>query len=388
MEARMSKAIAILLAAGAGSRAGGGVPKQFRHLLGRRVLEWSVEAFRAHSDIDKLVIVAPPLQQYEGLELAAICDTLVQGGETRAASVQNALNALECHTDTPVIIHDAARPGLSQTMISKLLEALKQADGVAPCLPVPDALKDITQDTLVTVDRAPLRRVQTPQCFRYGDISQALEQADKTIVDDLAAMETLGKRIQLIPGDARLHKITYEEDFEIMERLLSPLSSRPPRMGTGYDVHQFGPGDHVTLCGVIIAHTHGLVGHSDADIGWHALTDAILGAMALGDIGDHFPPTDPQWKDADSGLFLAHANKLASDGGYQVSNVDITLICEAPKIKPHREAMRARTAEVLQIPLSAVSVKATTTEGLGFAGRREGMAGQASVVLTPIEKPA
>ena len=159
-------------------------------------------------------------------------------------------------------------------------------------------------------------------------------------------------------------------------------------MGTGYDVHQFGHGDHVTLCGVVIAHTHGLVGHSDADIGWHALTDAILGAMALGDIGDHFPPTDPQWKDADSGLFLAHANKLASDGGYQVSNVDITLICEAPKIKPHREAMRARTAEVLQIPLSAVSVKATTTEGLGFAGRHEGMAGQASVVLTPIEKPA
>jgi len=173
-----------------------------------------------------------------------------------------------------------------------------------------------------------------------------------------------------------------------MERVLSAPQMTAPRMGTGYDVHQFGPGDHVTLCGVHIPHTHGLVGHSDADIGWHALTDAILGAVAMGDIGDHFPPSDPQWKDADSGQFLKHAQKLAYEAGYVVSNVDITLICEAPKIKPHREAMRKRTAQLLNLSLDAISVKATTTESLGFTGRREGMAGQAAAVLTPIVKPA
>jgi 2-C-methyl-D-erythritol 4-phosphate cytidylyltransferase/2-C-methyl-D-erythritol 2,4-cyclodiphosphate synthase len=230
--------------------------------------------------------------------------------------------------------------------------------------------------------------MQTPQVFRYGDISKALGETEMSYVDDLEAIEALGKTVALITGSERLRKVTYEEDFEIMERLLSPteprLISRAPRMGTGYDVHQFGPGDHITLCGIKIPHTHGLIGHSDADIGWHALTDAILGAIAMGDIGDHFPPSDPQWKGADSGRFLAHAQHLAKTSGFAISNVDITLICEAPKIKPYREAMRERTANLLDIPLSSVSVKATTTEGLGFTGKREGMAGQAAAVLVPL----
>lgn len=384
----MTKAIAIILAAGTGSRAGGHIPKQFRRLLGHPVIAWSAKAFQQHADIGKIVIVTPPNQVAAEADLSDLCDLNVEGAATRALSVQNALKAIDCGPDTPVLIHDAARPGLSQAIISDLLDTLKTADGVAPALPVTDALKDISQQSLVNVDRAPLRRVQTPQCFRYSQIVDALKRADDTVVDDLSAMEALGKTIKLISGDMRLHKITYGEDFDIMERLLAPVSGKTPRIGTGYDVHQYGPGDHVTLCGVRIPHTHGLVGHSDADIGWHALTDAILGAVALGDIGDHFPPSDPQWKDADSGLFLAHAAKLAKEAGYTVSNADMTLICEAPKIKPHRDAMRARTAEILGLPLEAVSVKATTTEGLGFTGRREGMAGQAVAVLTPDTKPA
>lgn len=383
----MSNAIAIILAAGTGNRAGGGVPKQFRPLLGKPVLLWSLEAFQRHPDIKDVVIVCAADANLQKMGLANSHEYVVAGGRTRAESVQNALKAITCEAHTPVLIHDAARPGLRQAMITNLLAGLADADGVAPSLPVNDALKDISGDHLQTIDRTPLRRVQTPQVFRYADISAALEDTNLDIVDDLAALEKAGKTIKLIAGDTRLHKITYEEDFAIVEQLLSPPTAIP-RMGTGYDVHQFGEGDHVTLCGVKIMHTHGLVGHSDADIGWHALTDAILGAVALGDIGDHFPPSDPQWKDADSGTFLAFARQLALEAGYTVANVDITLICEAPKIKPHREAMREKTAQVLQIPIEAVSVKATTTERLGFTGRAEGMAGQAAAVLTPIHKPA
>lgn len=386
----MTKSIAIIVAAGRGSRAGGDVPKQFRMFLGKPVLAWSAEVFQAHDRIDRLVIVYPEGGDPEALGLNGLADILIEGGSTRSASVANALKAVaDCPPETPVLIHDAARPGLSGEMIDALLDALETADAAAPALVISDAVKDKRPDgALKTVERETLRRVQTPQVFAYGDISKALGQSGAAFVDDLEAIEALGKTVALIAGHAHLGKITYEEDFKIMARLLGPdltqATSRAPRMGTGYDVHQFGPGDHVTLCGVKIAHTHGLVGHSDADIGWHALTDAILGAIAKGDIGDHFPPSDPQWKNADSGHFLAHAQKLAHDAGYAIANVDITLICEAPKIKPHREAMRARTSALLGLPLDAVSVKATTTEGLGFTGRSEGMAGQASAVLMPL----
>ncbi len=381
----MSRPIAIIVAAGQGSRIGGETPKQFRTLLGRRVIEWSLGAFRTHPSKPVIVVVVPQGTAGQHHDLAAKCDYLVEGGQTRSGSVAAGLAAVEATDETPVLIHDAARPGLSQAMISRLLEALDEADAGAPALMVPDALKDVSGPQFQTVDRAPLRRMQTPQVFRYGDIRAAIGAGAEDYVDDLEAVEALGRRVKLVAGEARLGKITYEEDFEMIASLMTGANMLP-RMGSGYDVHRFGEGDHVTLCGVRIPHTHGLIGHSDADIGWHALTDAILGAAAMGDIGDHFPPTDPQWEGADSGVFLAHAAKLALEAGFRVSSVDITLICEAPKIKPHREAMRKRTADLLGLELGQVSVKATTTEGLGFEGRRDGMAGQAVAVLVPLAK--
>lgn len=384
----MSKATAIIVAAGGGTRVGGDVPKQFRALLGQTVLVWSLKVLNSHPEIGQTVLVLPADRDVSGLDLDTLCDKIVSGGETRSQSVLAGLNALDCPPNTAVFIHDAARPGLTHQMIDHLLAALEHADAVAPALPVTDALKSTQGKTLISLDRSHLQRVQTPQVFRYNDIQAALASGGRGFVDDLEAIEALGKTVTLVPGTAALHKITYEEDFKLMEALLRPATPAAPRIGTGYDVHAFGPGDHVTLCGVKIPHSHGLIGHSDADIGWHALTDAILGAMALGDIGDHFPPSDPKWKGADSGQFLVYAQKLAKTAGYAISNLDITLICEAPKIKPHRAAMRARTADLLGLSLDAVSVKATTTETLGFTGREEGMAGQAVAVLTPLIKPA
>lgn len=369
---------AIIVAGGKGARTGLNRPKQWEYLLGQRVIDWSVHTFLTHPDLLDLVIV---------VDDPAIADTfpsttkVVRGGETRTASVRAGIAALITEDSTPILIHDAARPGLSHPVIDSLVSALSDHDAAAPALPVSDALKSQTEGHLSTVPRDGLYRVQTPQAFRLSTIRAALE-APGSFVDDLEAVEAAGARVTLVPGDARLHKITYAEDFDLVARLLTPALP-VPRVGKGFDVHAFEPGDHVTLCGVKIPHTAKLKGHSDADAAWHALTDAILGAVALGDIGDHFPPSDPQWKDADSGLFLKHAQKLAEDAGYILASCDITVICEAPKVKPHREAMRARTAELLDLPLSAVSVKATTTEGLGFTGRREGIAAEAVAVLAP-----
>jgi 2-C-methyl-D-erythritol 4-phosphate cytidylyltransferase/2-C-methyl-D-erythritol 2,4-cyclodiphosphate synthase len=369
---------AIIVAGGKGARTGLNRPKQWEYLLGQRVIDWSVRTFLSHPGLLDLVIV---------VDDPAISSTfpsttkVVRGGETRTASVRAGIAALITKDSTPVLIHDAARPGLSHPVIDSLVSALSDHDAAAPALPVSDALKSQTEGHLSTVPREGLYRVQTPQAFRLSTIRAALE-APGSFVDDLEAVEAAGARVTLVPGDARLHKITYAEDFDLVARLLTPALP-VPRVGKGFDVHAFEPGDHVTLCGVKIPHTTKLKGHSDADAAWHALTDAILGAVALGDIGDHFPPSDPQWKDADSGLFLKHAQKLAEDAGYTLASCDITVICEAPKVKPHREAMRARTAELLDLPLSAVSVKATTTESLGFTGRREGIAAEAVAVLAP-----
>ena len=281
------------------------------------------------------------------------------------------------------MIHDAARPGIDPETITALIDALKSYDAAAPALVIPDAIKrPVGADRIETVDRAGLHRIQTPQAFRLGMIRDALTNLKAPLVDDLAALEASGARVLMVPGSLRLSKITYPEDFDMMARLLAP--SGMPRVGKGFDVHAFEPGDHVTLCGVKIPHSAKLKGHSDADAGWHALTDAILGAVALGDIGDHFPPTESRCKDADSGIFLKHSQFLAESKGYRIDSCDITIICEAPKVKPHREAMRARTAELLGLPLDAVSVKATTTEGLGFTGRREGIAAEAIAVLVPM----
>jgi 2-C-methyl-D-erythritol 4-phosphate cytidylyltransferase/2-C-methyl-D-erythritol 2,4-cyclodiphosphate synthase len=374
----MTRVAAIIVAGGRGNRAGPDAPKQWQPLLGRRVIDWSIEAFSAHAAVTDIVVVAAP---EVGPPAAGQRFVRAEPGETRTQSVLSGLAALDLPQDSIVLIHDAARPGIDAATITALIEALASADAAAPALPVSDALKAQRAGKLATVDRTGLHRVQTPQTFRIGQIRQALLAAGPDLVDDLAALEANGARISLVPGSARLQKITFPEDFDMMARLLSP--SGMPRVGKGFDVHAFEPGDHVTLCGVHIPHSAKLKGHSDADAAWHALTDAILGAVALGDIGDHFPPSDPRWKDADSGLFLKHAQTLAAEKGYRVDSCDITVICEAPKVKPHREAMRARTAELLGLPLDAVSVKATTTESLGFTGRREGIAAEAIAVLAP-----
>jgi 2-C-methyl-D-erythritol 4-phosphate cytidylyltransferase/2-C-methyl-D-erythritol 2,4-cyclodiphosphate synthase len=378
---------ALIVAAGGGTRAGGHIPKQYRDLSGRSVLWWSVQAF-VEAGIGQIAVAVGAGQ--EDLAHAALLGaspvTLVQGGTTRTASVRAGLAALG-GADI-VLIHDAARPGLTPSIISALIGAIEAgAAGAAPALPVVDALRrtDDAGHIVGEVERADLVGVQTPQAFRGGALRAAYAAAaqDASFTDDLAVMRAHGGDVVVIPGDPRLMKLTYAEDFAILERLLG--GQYITCVGSGFDAHRFGDGDHLTLCGVRVAHGRGLIGHSDADAGWHALVDAILGALGEGDIGAHFPPNDPKWKGADSEKFLRHAVKLTHDAGTRIMHVDITLICEAPKIGPHREAMRARTAEVLGLPLSRVSVKATTTERMGFTGREEGLAAQATATL---QRPA
>ena len=374
----MNKAVAIIVAAGQGRRAECALAKQWRFLNGRRVIDWSIEAFRSHPEVDEIIIVTGTDTPADFNPAECI---LVPGGKTRTQSVRNGLKAIRQPDESRIVlIHDAARPGLDHATLDKLLEALTTHAAAAPALPVQDALKRQETHALKTVSRDALYRVQTPQAFRHGVITNALEDADDHLVDDLAAVEAQGIEVKLVRGTDRLHKITYPEDFDMVSRLMAPPASQV-RVGKGFDVHAFEPGEYVTLCGVKIPHMARLKGHSDADAAWHALTDAILGAAALGDIGDHFPPSDDRWKDADSGLFLKEAKRLVTEQGFVIGNCDITVICEAPKVKPHREDMRARTADLLDLPLSAVSVKATTTEGLGFTGRREGIAAEAVVML-------
>ncbi len=376
------KIAAIIVAAGSGQRAGGEVSKQLRLLGGRPVLAWSLEAFARHPGIGPVVLVVPPGEEAAYRAAFPAADTHVPGGENRQASVMAGLAASCISSDvTHVMIHDAARPGLDADIIDGLITVLETHDGAAPALPVVDALKRPEGETVEDVERAGLYRVQTPQAFRLEVIRDALTTAPQGLVDDLAAARHTGARLTLTEGSERLAKITYPEDFIRMQALLCPPV---PRVGSGFDVHEFEPGDHVTICGVEIPHVAKLKGHSDADVGWHALTDAILGALGLGDIGDHFPPSEEKWKGAPSHIFLSEAMRLAREAGYEMGNCDLTLICEAPKIKPHREAMRARTAEILGVEIARVSIKATTTEGLGFTGRREGIAAQAMAVLSPL----
>lgn len=370
----------LIVAAGSGLRAGGELPKQYHQLCGRPVLSWSAAAL-AGAGADPLVVVAAP--GHERLAQAALEAwpqiQIVAGGPTRTASVRAGLAALGA-ADI-VLIHDAARPGLDAGMVHRLVAAVEAgADGVAPALPVADSLRRASGEE---VARESLMRVQTPQAFRAECIRSAYAAAQGDFTDDLSVAQAHGAQIALIPGDARLLKYTHPEDLKMLEAMLG--GRRLTCAGTGFDAHRFGPGDHVTLCGVRIAHDKGMIGHSDADVGWHALVDAILGALGAGDIGAHFPPSDPQWKGAASKIFLQRAADLAAQAGAQIVHVDITLICERPKIGPHREAMRAATAEILGLPLSRVSVKATTTERLGFLGREEGLAAQA---IATLDRPA
>ena len=378
----MMRLHAIIVAAGAGQRAGPGAAKQWRLLGAKAVARWSLETFLsagAHT-----VVVVPP----DGLDLARVAFaglagfSLVEGGSTRTASVRAGLAELTAEEGDAVLIHDAARPFVRREHIDALLQALGNAEGALPALPVSDTLKQVRPNgRLVTAPREGLWQAQTPQAFRYGAIRDAYSSApDAAPTDDAALVEASNGRVVLTPGDPMLMKLTYAQDFAMAENLLS--SQRTTRVGSGFDVHAFGEGDAVWLCGVKIPHAHGLVGHSDADVGLHALTDAILGAISEGDIGDHFPPTDQRWRGADSSVFLSRAGALVASKGGVIEHVDITLICEAPKIKPHRDEMCARIANILALPTSCVSVKATTTERLGFTGRGEGMAAQAVATVS------
>jgi 2-C-methyl-D-erythritol 4-phosphate cytidylyltransferase/2-C-methyl-D-erythritol 2,4-cyclodiphosphate synthase len=374
---------AAILAAGSGSRAGSGAAKQWRRLAGRPVLRWSVDALLA-AGASPLVVTVPAGEEGQARDALAGVEgvQVIIGGETRAQSAMRALDAMADDPPDVVLVHDAARPFVGRAHIESLLAALADADGAVPVLPVADTLKRGSLDAgLATVSREGLHRVQTPQAFHYDRLVKAYAAwpGDETPTDDAMVVERAGGRVAPVPGDPRLMKLTYPEDFAMAEALAG--QSRITRIGQGFDVHGFAPGDGVWLCGVKIAHDLKLEGHSDADAGLHALTDAILGAIGEGDIGDHFPPSDPQWKDAASSRFLAHAVGLLLARGGRVVNADVTLVCEAPRIKPHREAMRARLAELLGVAPDRVSVKATTTEGLGFTGRREGLAAQAVVAV-------
>ena len=368
---------AVIVAAGGGTRAGPGLAKQWRAVAGKPVLRWSVEALLAAGAREMVIVVS------EGGEPLA-ADTLsgltgwrtVRGGATRALSVQAGLKTITGPADEPVLVHDAARPFVTAAHVRSLLVALIDSDGAIPALSVADTLKRDGPAGLTTTPREGLWRAQTPQAFRRDRLLAAYAGwTGGEPTDDAQVIEAHGGRVALAAGDPRLLKLTFPEDFDMAERLAG--GARDIRMGQGFDAHRWGPGDAVWLCGVRIDHDQTLVGHSDADAGLHALTDALLGAIGEGDIGDHFPPTDPKWKGASSDLFLQHAASLITAKGGRIINVDVTLICERPKIKPHRQAMRERLAEILSLALDRVSVKATTTEGMGFTGRGEGLAAQA-----------
>lgn len=375
----------VIVAAGSSVRAGPGLPKPWRMLAGRSVLRWSVEAFAKAGASEIVVVVAEGRQDDAAEALAGLQGwRAVAGGATRAASVQAGLSALGGAPDQVVMIHDAARPFVAEAHVRRLLDALETADGAIPALPVADTLKRGADAVAETVSREGLWRAQTPQAFRLDRLKAAYAAwSGGEPTDDAAVMEAAGGRVALAPGDPLLMKLTYPEDFEMAERLAG--QARIVRIGQGLDAHRWGPGEAVWLCGVRIDHDQALIGHSDADAGLHAITDALLGAIGEGDIGEHFPPSDPQWKGAASDRFLAHAASLVAAKGGRILNVDVTLVCERPKIRPHRDAMRARLAEILDLPLDRVSVKATTTEGMGFTGRQEGLLAQA---VASVETPA
>jgi 2-C-methyl-D-erythritol 4-phosphate cytidylyltransferase/2-C-methyl-D-erythritol 2,4-cyclodiphosphate synthase len=373
---------AVVVAAGAGLRAGPGEPKAWRMLGSRPLVRWSVEGLLSAGAREVVVVVAHDRLAHVDDALAGLPNwRAVTGGRTRAESVQAGLAAITATRTQPVLIHDAARPFVTKEHVDRLLAALDLSDGAIPALPVPDTLK--RGDGLVdeTVSREGLWRAQTPQAFKTGKIKAAYRRwpANEEPTDDASVMERAGGHVAMTPGDPMLMKLTYPQDFLLAEQLAG--NRRIVRMGHGIDAHRFGPGDVVWLCGVRIQHDVGLIGHSDADCGLHALTDAVLGAIADGDIGEHFPPSDPRWKGASSDQFLVHAVKRAGAMGARILNADVTLICERPKIRPHRDAMRERIAELLGLPVSRVSVKATTTEGMGFTGREEGLMAQAVVAV-------
>lgn len=367
---------ACIVAAGSGTRAGRSLPKQFERVAGKPLLRWSVEAFASHPLCREIIIavaeghIEMARQALEGLDVI-----LVEGGESRTRSVKA---CIEEASQPLVFIHDAARPGLSPALIDRLLHALEDTSGAAPALPVADALARETEAGVEAVSRDGLMRVQTPQAFHLAALSWAFDEArGADYPDEISLVRAAELQVKLVEGDETVFKVTYPDDFARAETQLGGPSGLPV-MGTGFDVHRLTAGDGVHLCGVFVPCDLALVGHSDADVGLHALTDAILGAAGAGDIGQHFPPSDERWRGADSAQFLTHAMQLAREAGISPAHADITLICERPKIGPVRDAMRARVAELTGLPLARVNIKATTTEKLGFTGRGEGIAAQAA----------
>ncbi|WP_022695451.1 2-C-methyl-D-erythritol 2,4-cyclodiphosphate synthase [Ponticaulis koreensis] len=373
----------IIVAAGSGTRFKGELPKQLCNLNGIPVFLHSVNAMVQHPQcIQCILVIDESFREQFEVHLSKVPEHLrdkikmVEGGSERAISVYNGIRLIDHKHSTGVLIQDAARPGLTAGVINSLLQALETYDGAAPALPVSDSLKRMEGAFIGSVARDNLYRIQTPQAFRKACLLDMYTGDISAATDDFTLAEAKGLSLTMVSGSEALGKITYQEDLTFMEKLLSGVQ-HVFRSGLGYDVHAFEDGDGVILCGTFIPHRGKLKGHSDADVAWHALTDAILGALADGDIGDHFSPSDPQWKGAPSSVFLEFAANRVRERCGEIVNVDITLICEAPKVKPHRDVMRTKTAEILGIPVSDVAVKATTTERLGFTGREEGIAAQA-----------
>ncbi len=383
----MDKVTALIVAAGSGDRMGCGAPKQFRRIGGKAVLAHAVDALASHPRVGEVRVVIGAGQEELAREALGKRNVgvLIIGGRERAESVANGLAAIDGEI---VLVHDAARPFCPPEVIDRLLAALeKQNHGAVPVLPVSDTLAKGDAMLGETVDRKRLLRVQTPQAFYREDLVYALEEAGKRLAtDESQVLVAAGLKVATVEGDVMLDKLTTPADFAAAERRLA--GSMISRSGQGFDVHAFGGPGPVMLGGVAIAHDRGLAGHSDADVVLHAITDALLGAAALGDIGEHFPPSDPQWKGASSDRFARHAAALIAERGGIIDHVDCTIICEAPKVGPHRGAIRARVAAILELAEEAVSIKATTTEKLGFTGRGEGIAAQAIATVRLPSAPA
>ncbi|GAW34930.1 2-C-methyl-D-erythritol 2,4-cyclodiphosphate synthase [Roseovarius sp. A-2] len=370
---------ALIVAAGRGTRAGGDLPKQWQPLAGRRVIDWTLDAFLAVSEITRITVVLHPedmdrLASHPRINVTA-------GGATRAISVRNGLESMADDPPDHVLIHDVARCCITPELITAVLNTLHiGAVAAAPALPVTDALWIGAEGRVVaTRDRIGLYRAQTPQGFEFSTILAAHRAHAGDAADDVAVARAAGIAVAIVEGHEDNLKITHPQDFARATKILE--HQMDIRIGTGYDVHRFGPGDHCMLCGVAVPHDRSLQGHSDADVGMHALTDAIYGALAEGDIGRHFPPSDPQWKGAESHIFLRHAADLATHKGFAINNIDVTLVCERPKVGPHARAMQEALSTITGVVPDRISVKATTSERLGFTGREEGIAAQAAVTL-------
>jgi 2-C-methyl-D-erythritol 4-phosphate cytidylyltransferase/2-C-methyl-D-erythritol 2,4-cyclodiphosphate synthase len=386
--AKSQRTAVVLVAAGRGLRAGAGGPKQYREIGGVPVIYRAMEAFSIHGDVFAVQPVVNP--DDSAMFTAAVAglkhEPPTNGGATRQASVLAGLEALAKHKPDIVLIHDAARPFVSAGVISRAIEAASRTGAAIPVVPVTDTIKVTSADGNVadTPDRASLRIAQTPQSFRFDVILEAHRRAAKDgrsdFTDDAAIAEWAGLTVATFEGDVANMKLTTPEDFVREEARLASLLG-DIRTGTGYDVHAFGEGDHLMLCGVRVPHTKGFLAHSDGDVGLHALVDAILGALADGDIGSHFPPSDAKWKGASSDQFLKYAIERVTARGGRVANLEVTMICERPKIGPLRDTMRARIAEISGVDISRVAVKATTSERLGFTGREEGIAATASATI-------